>query len=291
MDNPGINYLLSCQNEDGGWGYLPNQTSSVESTSCVVLVLNEQEELRDSHSQAIEWLINAQNNDGGWGINQWDNKSGWQTAWALTALKSSSANSEITMKAVNWLLNFGFKSLEENETNDIIRKNFNIDTNLYGWPWQSGEASWIEPTALSLLALSSIELVSQDLKRIQEAIQYLDDRRCRGGGWNFGNPVMFNTDLPPRTHHTSLCILALSLVAPNTIQGGDISTLKELLIDEGRPLGNALGILALRAVNQDTSILENKLADMQKSDGSWEGNSYFSAMSLLAVSPKSDPLL
>ena len=282
---PGIQYLLSSQNNDGGWGYFPNQTSSVEPTSCVVLVIKEQEKLRDFHSQAIEWLINAQNNDGGWGINRLDNKSGWQTAWALISLAGSSANPEFIKSATDWLLNFGLKSLEENETLDTIRKHFNIDTNLYGWPWQSGEAAWIEPTALSLLALNSVEMDPQHHERIQEAILYLDDRRCRDGGWNFGNPVMFNKDLPPRTYHTSLSILALSRISPNIILGEDISTLNKLLDDEGRPLGIALGILALKALNQDTSLLENKLLALQKSDGSWEGNIYFSAMSLLALTP------
>ena len=282
---PGIQYLLSCQNKDGGWGYFPDQTSSVESTSCVVLVLQDQENLSDFYSQAIHWLINAQNNDGGWGINQWDHQSGWQTAWALIALKISTANPEIIRKATNWLLNFGLIPLEENETLNTLRKNFNIDTNLYGWPWQSGEAAWIEPTALSLLALNSVEMGPQHHERIQEAIRYLDDRRCRDGGWNFGNPVMFNKNLPPRTYHTSLSLLALSKIAPNIIQGDDISALHKLLDDEGRPLGTALGIIALKALNQDTSLLENKLVAMQNSDSSWEGNIYFSAMSLLALSP------
>ena len=120
---------------------------------------------------------------------------------------------------------------------------------------------------------------------MQEAVRYLDDRRCVDGGWNFGNPVMFNKDLPPRTYTTSLSILALSQIRSSIIQARDISTLLELMSDESRPLSIALGILALKVQQQETSQFEIKLASIQQPDGSWEGNVHHSALSLLALSP------
>jgi hypothetical protein len=203
----------------------------------------------------------------------------------LLALKNDSNYSRSIQEAASWLGEFGLPPPQANETDETIRKQFNIDTNLSGWPWQSGEASWIEPTALILLALDSLEIFLQDREKIIEAVRYLDDRRCRGGGWNFGNPVMFNKDIPPRTYHTALCILVLSQIAPEYVLEEDLSTLIGLLDDDERPLGNAMSILALKSINQDTSLYEKKLAAMQDPSGSWEGNTYFSAMSLLALSP------
>ena len=286
MAQTGMNFLISSQNDDGGWGYFPNQTSSVEPTCCAILVLRDQQDWLESYNSAVKWLVNTQNNDGGWGINQWDKESGWQTSWAIIALKTYQANSEFLTNASNWLLDFGKESLEKNETNDTIRNQFNIDTNLFGWPWQSGEASWIEPTALALLALKSFDEDSQHHPRVEEAIKYLDDRRCMNGGWNFGNPVMFNKDLPPLTHHSSLSILALSQFSPHMILDKDIISLKDLLDEEESPLGIASGILALKALQDETSSLERRLSSMQSSDGSWEGNIYFSAMSMIALSPE-----
>ena len=286
MNNPGYQYILSAQNIDGGWGYFPNQPSIVEATSSIVIMLKDHKDFQGSREHALKWLVDSQNNDGGWGIKSNDQESGWQTAWALIALKSSSEYSRPIRDAESWLMDFGLDTLEENETDITIRRQFNIDTNLYGWPWQSGQASWIEPTAMTLLALRSSDNIPQDHERILEAVRYLDDRRCRGGGWNFGNPVMFNKDLPPRTHHTALCLLGLSQVAPERILDEDITTLNELLDDELRSLGIAMGILALKSLDQDSSILENKLISMQDPDGSWDRNTYFSAMALIALDPQ-----
>jgi hypothetical protein len=46
-----------------------------------------------------------------------------------------------------------------------------------------------------------------------------------------------------------------------------------------------MGILALKALHQESAQIENKLSSMQQPDGSWEGNIFYSAMSLLAISP------
>jgi hypothetical protein len=280
----GINFIISSQNQDGGWGYKPGQASIIEAASSSLLSLYAIGFREDFQQRAVEWLSNAQNSDGGWGINQWDHESSWQTAWALLALASNQADPEIIKVAMNWLLDFGFDPFEDNEAQEIIREQFNIDTNLNGWPWRTGEAAWIEPTALSLLALHSSGIDDQNNNRMQEAVRYLDDRRCVDGGWNFGNPVMFSKELPPRTYHTSLSILALSNIAPGIIKDKDINTLLDLMNEEGRTLSIAFGILALKGLEQETSQFENKLVSMQNSDGSWEGNVHQSAVALLALS-------
>jgi squalene cyclase len=283
MNDPGYEYLISAQNSDGGWGYFINQPSTVEATASSILSLSSFAEYDDTRERGLNWLRDTQNSDGGWGIKQHDSQSGWQTSWALLALNSSSGDPQAIQAGVNWLRKFGFSSLEDNETNKLIQKQFNIDTNLSGWTWQPGQASWIEPTAMALLALHQTAQISEEDQMILEAVQYLDDRRCQGGGWNFGNPVMFNKPLPSRIHHTALCIITLSQVAPELVLEDDKQTLNELLRDEQRPLGFAMGILALKSMEQDTTSYQDKLVSLQESDGSWEGNTHFSALALTAI--------
>ena len=78
MNDLGIQYILSSQNEDGGWGYNPGQTSMIEAASSSLLSLYANGVRGDYQQRAIVWIINAQNKDGGWGINQLDHESGWQ---------------------------------------------------------------------------------------------------------------------------------------------------------------------------------------------------------------------
>lgn len=283
MNDPGYEYIISAQNKDGGWGYFTNQPSTVEATSSSILSLSNLGKYDGARERSLSWLLDAQNRDGGWGIKQNDHQSGWQTSWALLALNAISGDPQAIQAGINWLRNFGFSSLENNETNRLIQKQFNIDTNLNGWTWQPGQASWIEPTAMALLALHQIANISQEDHMILEAVQYLDDRRCQGGGWNFGNPVMFNQPLPPKIHHTALCIITLSQVAPHLVQEDDKKTLNLLLADAQRPLGIAMGILALKSIERDSTSYEYKLISLQELNGSWEGNTYFSALALIAL--------
>jgi hypothetical protein len=47
-----------------------------------------------------------------------------------------------------------------------------------------------------------------------------------------------------------------------------------------------MGILALKSLNQDPTLFEKKLISIQGPDGSWGGNTYFSAMALIALDPQ-----
>ena len=78
-----------------------------------------------------------------------------------------------------------------------MQKTLAIDFSLRGLPWLPEQASWVEPTALGILALGQAPASAESSARVSEAVQYLVDRRCHGGGWNFGNPVMLGAALPP----------------------------------------------------------------------------------------------
>jgi squalene cyclase len=279
-----IDYLISNQNDDGGWGYLPGQSSTVESTSVAVLALQDKEGVNEIYDRGFDWLIDAQNKDGGWGISTADSQSGWQSTWALIALANGESDPGIIQLAVDWILSFEAFKFTDTLTQEQYKDLFSIDQNLSGWPWRPGEASWVEPTALSLIALASASQSKFNNEKIDEAVHYLNDRRCNVGGWNIGSPSMFSKDVPPRTHTTALALLGLNLTAPEVIQPKDITTLKDIIGKEDRPLAIAFGIIALESLSQDTGQQAERLMSLQEPDGSWERNCLFTAAALLALS-------
>lgn len=287
VERSAIDYLISNQSEDGGWGYLPGQSSAVEPTSIAVLGLEDKEGANDNYDRGFDWLIAAQNKDGGWGIGTADRTSGWQSTWALIALANGDIDPRIIQDAVDWILTFEAFKYTDTLTQEQYKNLFSIDQNLTGWPWRPGEASWVEPTALSLIALASARDSNYSHEKVDEAVRYLNDRRCSIGGWNVGSPSMFSKDVPPRTHTTALALMGLNLTAPDLIQSQDITTLKDIIAKEDRPLAIAFGIIALESLSQDTARQSERLKSLQRPDGSWEGSCLFTAASLLALSNNS----
>jgi hypothetical protein len=279
-----LTYLLSNQNADGGWGYAPLQSSAIEPTSALLLALRDIANCAQSSQRAIEWLRRAQNSDGGWGFNLNDAESGWQTAWAVLALRLTAGEGDGSRRGAKWLLNVQTMQLTP-ATIQFSMKTLKIDPYLRGWPWLPGEATWIEPTALSVLALVSEADIASSA-RMNEAIQYFQDRRCPRGGWNVGNPIMFNSALPAGAHTTALVLLALSKLAPKRINPEDIKVLRSEMGRGGGILGLAFGLLALRTLGEDDPLAEVRLSEMQGQNGGWADDLYKTAVVLMALRGK-----
>lgn len=87
------------------------------------------------------------------------------------------------------------------------------DRRLDGWPWTPGTANWVEPTAHALRALR-LSLPHHEAAAARERIaigeRLLLDRRCRDGGWNYGNKRVLQEDLPSYSECTALALIGLS---------------------------------------------------------------------------------
>jgi hypothetical protein len=277
-----VPFLLESQNSDGGWGYGAGDASTVEATAAAIIALQADPSLSGARSAALQWLRSAQHRDGGWGLQAGDDQSGWQTAWAVLALSKSGGEEAAVSRGIEWLL--AVEALRFNE--DAMQKSdqaHGIHLSLRGWPWLPDQASWVEPTALAALALATTFLTPDITRRTEEAVTYLVDRRCRGGGWNVGNPFMFSQALPARAHPTAWVLLALARVAPEHILPEDLNVLRwEMDSDAGAP-AFALGALALRACGQDAAAPLLRLQELRQSDGSWDGNPFHTALAVLAL--------
>ena len=82
------------------------------------------------------------------------------------------------------------------------------DPTLIGWPWVADTHSWLEPTALAILALRREG--RGDHPRVREGVRLIADRAIVDGGWNYGNKAAFGHALRPQPAPTGLALLALA---------------------------------------------------------------------------------
>jgi len=275
--------LQAAQNPDGGWGYGAGQASVTEATAAAALALREEPAAADTLERGLNWLRGGQHPDGGWGFGREDDQSGWQTAWAVLALTRCGGADDLCGRGVTWLLEVKTLRFTDDKLQREMQQKLAIDPTLRGWPWLPGEATWIEPTALALLALAATPRTPAVQARLDEAVRYVEDRRCRGGGWNFGNPVMLGGNLPPRAHPTAWALLALAQLAPAAVRPEDIAALRAEMGRDGGASALAWGLLALRTLGQDDAGAATRLIALQGPDGGWNANPYHTAVVQMAM--------
>ena len=175
----------------------------------------------DTAERARAWLLGIQADDGSFGVDAANRKPCWPTGWAVLALlpspapvsgreaggEGSSLDKRLRAadKAVAWLLKVAGHPVQRS---DEDQKVFGHDTTLTGWPWVEGTHSWVEPTAISLLALRRAG--KADDARCREAVKLLFDRQLPGGGWNYGNTTVLGNTLRPHVQPTGLALWALA---------------------------------------------------------------------------------
>src|SRR5207302_5660581 len=104
-------------------------------------------------------------------------------------------------RAVKWILETRGEALPQTPE-------MGHNTTLVGWPWVEDTHSWIEPTAMHVLALKAAG--RGDHPRTREAVRLLIDRLLVGGGCNYGNTVVMDQGLRPHLQPTGLAMLALA---------------------------------------------------------------------------------
>ena len=242
-------YLRKVQNPDGGWGYFPGKSSWLEPTAYAMIALNGDEQSAEAVEQAWKLVCSWQLTDGSWRAGAQVEDATWATALALTVSCIRDEYGPELWAGVGYLL-----SVSGAETRPAVRllhllglADVEVDPAHSGWPWRKGNSSWIEPTAHTLVALKKISRKSRHrlvAERIAEAEQMILSRRCRDGGWNYGNRTALHMDLPSYPETTALGLLAL--------EGGeapvkDSLELARALWQAARwPLGNAWLTIALR---------------------------------------------
>lgn len=188
-------------------GYHPDSPAAAEPTALAALALLAHR--RDAAAQqSVDRLIEMQCSDGSVGIQGVQRTPGWPTGLAVLAWRAAQKSTlgdagygAALDRALPWILATQGTLIE---TADWLEH----DTTIHGWPWVAGTHSWVEPTAINLLALKHVGYAQH--RRAREAVLLLVNRLIDSGGCNYGNTVVFGQTLRPHLQPTGICLLALS---------------------------------------------------------------------------------
>lgn len=239
--------LLALRGDAGVWGNRPAGSPYVEPTILATLALVASAAEHDAATRQIEitasdWLAGLQQADGALGISPHLPRPHWTTPLAVLAWCAAARQGEARRKAVEWLL-----SHQGDTTRPAGSSPMGHDPGIPGWPWVEGTHSWLEPTAMAVLALRRAGLA--DHPRTQDGQRLVRDRVIRTGGWNYGNSTVFGADLRPQPGPTGLALLALAgcddFDSPCIARS--CAYLSEILPTTHAPQSLCFGILALSA--------------------------------------------
>jgi hypothetical protein len=195
---------------------------------------------------AAEWLRLRQRDDGAVGLSPSLPGSTWATPHAILFWNALSFDAGARRAAVEWLLAARGKPVDAtpSERHEVVGH----DTTLIGWPWIIDTHSWLEPTAMAVLAICREGL--EEHPRVLEGRKLILDRTLHHGGWNYGNPLVFGRELRPQPGPTGQALMALAATdAGRHLHCVDlaISYLKRILPETLAPISLAWGVLGLHA--------------------------------------------
>jgi hypothetical protein len=286
MDHVGlIQELHRRELPDGGWSFSGSSQMSLETTCLASFsVLAEQ----PSSAPHVVWpLLHAQLSDGSWPSFVGDGEPSWTTALAICVLNSANDSSGARERGQSWLL-----KTKGREGGWFWRWKFKLadravrfDPDRYGWPWLSGSASWVIPTAFSVIAIKQFTACSRtevSERRIRLGVEMLLDRTCVDGGWNSGNSVVYGVPLRPHVEATAIALLALQDERRTETIQRSLAWLKQqaTVINSGSSL--AWCILSLFVYQESVEALKNRLATIM-GDGRDIRNNATLATGLLAL--------
>jgi hypothetical protein len=245
-------HLLSLHDPGAGWGYRPDTAASVEPTAlaCLALLSAQGDRPEPGPMRAIErsagWLAALQRRDGAVGVSAALPAPAWATPHVILLWTALHGYANQRGRAIDWLLSQQGLTIPNTAARERM---IGHDTTLVGWPWIDGTHSWLEPTALAVLALRRSG--RPDHPRVRAGLRLIRDRALAGGGWNYGNRAAFGRDLRPQPGPTGLALLALAGTEPPapSIEPA-IAYLRDALPATRAPQSLCWGVLGLRAWNR-----------------------------------------
>lgn len=254
--------LLEWRNGDGGWGYAPGKRSRLEPTCFALLAVSESGSGAAAREALEKWptrdglLVDGSDLPINYAFNA-------QALLAWLAMGGGTRD-RFVERALPALVAAKGLALAPSK---VVR----VDSRLQAWSWIDGTFSWVEPTAWCLLALKKCEAKAPSVEsRVAEAERVLLDRACQGGGWNYGNAVVFATPLPAYPSTTAVALLALQdrPALPAVKQG--LVFLEQGARSEPSAIGTGLATVALEVLGRPADEFDDLLHERLGIAGSLE---------------------
>lgn len=198
----------------GGFAETPGGEYRPDATAWGTVALDSVDACAADLHAARERLVAGQQEDGRISLAPGHPEAFWPTAPAILALAHEEGLRGARERAIDFLLATAGEVWPIDPSSPLGH-----DTSLRGWSWVDGTHSWVEPTALSLLALR--ETGETRHPRYIEGFNLLLNRQLPSGGWNYGNTVGFGQELRPMVDATGLALAALA--GSTSIEGVDRS--------------------------------------------------------------------
>jgi len=208
--------IIRLQNHDGGWPYRKGGSSWTEPTVFALLAQSARSGDAQSVQRGVSWLRAAQRPDGGWPPSPPVTQSTWVTAVAAL-LPPEQLGRACHTNAIQWLMQQTGKetSFAYRLRTELLGNGTGSDEPHRGWPFFPGAAAWVTPTAFGILALEKARRHEPSPaldQRISVGRDFLLDRICKDGGWNYGRSSVFGVEAPSYPETTGQALLALNQV-------------------------------------------------------------------------------
>jgi len=261
---------------DGGFAHKLGGSYKPDATAWASLAFQSAHTDGNLIESARNRLMNDQLEDGRVSISPNHSDAYWPTPLAILAWHDSPQHSEPRAKAVRFLLNTTGVHWPQK-----AGASKSHDTSINGWPWIADTHSWVEPTALSLIALRAVGYA--DHQRFEDGKRMLLDRQLPDGGWNYGNTFVFGNKLRPMPISTGMALNALAKTAVRKDVEPSLIYLKQKLPDIRSPLSLGWGILGLWAWDERPSFSDHWIAECLHRQDTY-GEYETSALSLILIS-------
>jgi len=251
---------------EGGFAAKPEGMYRPDSTAWAILALSAAGIRNDYLEPSRIRLKTSQLNDGRVCALPELPDTYWPTPLSILAWQGSAYQRDAQSRAVKFLINTTGLHWQRKVDSPSAH-----DTSIQGWSWIANTHSWIEPTALSLIALQRAGYGTH--QRVNEAAHMLLDRQLSHGGWNYGNTVVFDQELRAMPENTGMALNALAGRVAEEKVTRSLDYLEFQINKLRTPLSLGWGLLGLgawgkRPDHAEKSILES--LELQKIYGDYD---------------------
>ena len=214
--------------------------------------------------QGRQALVHEQMPDGRVPIGPNHPAASWPTALALLAWYGWHAGAEAARHGLNFLSDVTVTTFHAEDNPNAI------DSTLRGWSWIAGTTCWVEPTALAVFAF---ERYDRQLDRVRQGVKLLLDRQLPHGGWNFGNTLVYGTELLPSEEYVGVALTGLAGHCDESQVTQSIAFIEGRLAKIRTPLALGWGVLGLAAWGRRPAFADQAIAeclDRQKQLGAFD---------------------